>query len=313
MSGRVLVLGATGRFGAAACEAFRLAGWGVTAQVRPRAAARAPRGSEILETNDRAKVVEAARGTDIVVHALNPRYTDWHKVALPMAYSAIEAAETAGATLMFPGNVYNYGSPLPAVIDTTTPMHPSARKGALRVEIEGRMREAAERGMRTIIVRAGDFFGGGRGSWLDLVIAKDLARGHITYPGPLDIVHTWAYLPDLVAAFVQLAEIREKLGVFESFGFPGHAVSGHDFTFAIKKALRRDFEVKAMSWWLIHALRSIVPMSRELSEMAYLWRESHAIAGGKLQAAIGVVPHTPLDVAMAGALRELGAKSRSTG
>jgi nucleoside-diphosphate-sugar epimerase len=309
VSSRVLVMGATGRFGAAACEAFRMAGWGVTAQVRPGAAARAPRGTEILETLDRAKVAEAARGTDIIVHALNPRYTDWHKSALPMAYSAIEAAESAGAALMFPGNVYNYGSPLPARIDETTPMHPSARKGAMRVEIEGRMREAAERGVRTIILRAGDFFGGGRGSWLDLVITKDLGRGCITYPGPLDVVHEWAYLPDLVAAFVRLAEIRDRLDMFESFGFPGHAVTGHDFVAAIKNALRRNFQVKTMSWWLIHALRPIVPMSRELSEMAYLWQEPHAIAGDKLKAAIGGVPHTPFDTAVARALRELGVRS----
>ena len=43
MSERVLVLGATGRFGTAVCEAFRAAGWLVSAQVRPGAAARAPR------------------------------------------------------------------------------------------------------------------------------------------------------------------------------------------------------------------------------------------------------------------------------
>jgi nucleoside-diphosphate-sugar epimerase len=303
---RVLVLGATGRFGAAACAAFGAAGWQVTAQVRPGAAARAPAGTEILQTLDRAAVVAAARGADIVVHALNPRLTDWHRLALSMAYSAIEAAETAGATLMLPGNVYNYGSPMPAVIDESTPMRPSTRKGALRVEIEQRMREATERGMRAIILRAGDYYGGGRGSWFDLVMAKDLSRGRITYPGLLDVVHEWAYLPDLVAAFVRLAEVRDQFAAFESFGFHGHAVTGREFAGAIAKALRRKFELTTMTWWLIHALRPIVPMSRELSEMAYLWREPHAISGEKLKSAIGEVPHTPLDAAIARALRDLG-------
>ena len=45
-------------------------------------------------------------------------------------------------------------------------------------------------------------------------------------------------------------------------------------------------------------------MSRELSEMAYLWREPHAIAREKLKGAIGDLPHTPLDVAVARALRD---------
>jgi nucleoside-diphosphate-sugar epimerase len=109
-----------------------------------------------------------------------------------------------------------------------------------------------------------------------------------------------------VTAFVRLADVRDKLGAFESFGFPSHAVTGREFAGAIAKALHGKFAVKEMSWWLIHVLRPIVPMSRELSEMAYLWREPHKIAGDKLKAAIGEVPHTPFDKAVAHALRELG-------
>ena len=105
-------------------------------------------------------------------------------------------AEQSGSTLMFPGNVYNYGDGMPAVLDETTPMQPTSRKGKLRVEIEQRMQEAAERGVRTIILRAGDFFGRGRGSWFDLVLIKELAKNRVTYPGPLDVVHEWAYVPD---------------------------------------------------------------------------------------------------------------------
>src|SRR5262245_50886239 len=92
---------------------------------------------------------------------------------------------------VFPGNLYNYGSPLPPVIDENTPMRPSSRKGQLRVAIEDRLAEAAERGARIIILRAGDFYGGGRGSWFDLVLTKEIGRGRVTYPGPLDLVHEW--------------------------------------------------------------------------------------------------------------------------
>ncbi len=306
MTGRILVLGAAGRLGYAAADAFRSAGWRVTSLVRTGAGKRAPRGTEIVETIDRAVAVEAAKGMDVVLHALNPPYTQWHHKALPLTYSAIEAAESAGATLLFPGNVYNYGADMPPVIDETTPMHPNSRKGALRVEMEHRMREATERGMRAIILRAGDFFGGGRGSWLDLVIAKELHRGRVTYPGPLDVVHEWAYLPDLVAAMVRIAAVRERLAPFETFGFPGHAVTGRDFVGAIAKAARRGVRIRRMQWWLIHALRPLVPLSREIAEMAYLWRLPHRIAGDKLKAVIGDIPHTPLEVAVARALRDLG-------
>ena len=62
---------------------------------------------------DHGAVAKAAEGMDIVLHALSPPFTQWSRQALPLAYSAINAAETAGATLIFPGNLYNYGSPLP--------------------------------------------------------------------------------------------------------------------------------------------------------------------------------------------------------
>jgi nucleoside-diphosphate-sugar epimerase len=188
-------------------------------------------------------------------------------------------------------------------------MRASSHKGRLRIAIEDRLQEAAEeRGMRTIILRAGDFFGGGgRGSWLDLVIAKDITRLRLTYPGPLDVVHAWAYLPDLAAAMVRLAAIRETLRPFETFGFPGHAVTGEEFTRALAKAVRNGLRVKRMSWWLIHALSPFVPLSKELSELHYLWKEPHRISGDKLRAAIGEIPHTPLDVAAARAIQDLAA------
>ena len=71
--------------------------------------------------------------------------------------------------------------------------------------------------------------------------------------------------------------------------------------------MRGKPKVKRMTWWLIHALRPIMPLCRELSEVAYLWNEPHRIDGGKLQAAIGEIARTPLDLAVARALEDLGA------
>ena len=309
MSARILVLGAAGRLGHKAAETFRDAGWIVTSLMRPGGAARAPAHTTVLEIDalDHAAVGKAARGVDVVLHALNPPYTDWARLALPLAYSAVAAAETAGATLLFPGNLYNYGSPLPPVIDENTPMRPSSRKGQLRVAIEDRLMEAAERGVRTIILRAGDFYGGGPGSWFDLVLVKEIGRRRITYPGPLEVMHEWAYLPDFASALLRLASVREALPRFASFGFSGHAVTGRELTAAIARAMQASLENKRMTWWLIHALRPIVPLCRELSEIAYFWNEPHRIDGSKLKAVIGDIPGAPLDVAVARALEDLRA------
>ena len=49
-----------------------------------------------------------------------------------------------------------------------------------------------------------------------------------------------------------------------------------------------------------------VPIFRELTELAYLWNEPHRIDGQKLAAAIGEVPRTPFETAIAAALDDLG-------
>jgi nucleoside-diphosphate-sugar epimerase len=307
MKGQIIVLGAAGRLGFAAAEAFREAGWSVKGLVRPGTAWRAPKGIDLIETRDRAVLIKEARGTDIVLNAFNPVFTEWQQHALPLAYSAIEAAEQSGATLMFPGNLYNFGRGMPPVLDETTPMQPTSRKGRMRVEIEERIREATDRGMRAIILRAGDFFGRGRGSWFDLVLNRELAKNKITYPGSLEVLHTWAYLPDYVEAVVRLAAVRQRFDPYEVFGFPGHAVTGRDLVSSISKATGQPLKVGYINWWIMRTVGSVWKMGRELSEIGYLWQVPHRIDGRKLAAAIGNVTHTPLDVAVARSLRDLGA------
>lgn len=305
---RVLVLGATGRFGHATAEAFRDAGWEVTSLVRPGRADFAPRRTLVVEAIEHPEIIEAAQSADVVVHALNPLITEWERLSMSLTYVAIEAAEKAGATLLMPGNVYNYGATMPETLDETTPQRPTMRKGVIRKLMEQRIREATERGMRALILRAGDFYGGGRGSWFDLVVVKDMAANRLTYPGPLEVVHEWTYLPDLAKAAVRLAEQRETFAPFEEFGFSGHAMTGNQLVVAIETAMHRKFNVRRMSWWMINTFGQLLAIGRELSEIEYLWRIPHRIDGSKLKAAIGDIPRTPMAVAVAAALDDL--KSR---
>ena len=99
--------------------------------------------------------------------------------------------------------------------------------------------------------------------------------------------------------------------MFETFGFSGHAVTGRTLVDAIAKAHgrdSRDLKVRQMQWWMIKVLSPFFALPRELSELDYLWKVPHRIAGDKLKAVIGEVPHTPLDTAVKRALRELGAR-----
>lgn len=306
MNQKILILGAAGRLGLSASEAFRDAGWAVKGLVRPGRKPQVARGVEPVEAVTRDDAVQAARGCEVVLNAFNPHITLWQKNALSLAYGAIAAAEASGATLLFPGSIWNYGRNMPPVLDEKTPMHPTTRKGAMRVEIEQRIKEASDRGMRTILLRAGDFYGGGLGSWFDLVICKAMSRQRLTYPGPLDVVHAWAYLPDYVATMVRLAERRAEFAPFETFGFPGHAITGAEMIRTIEAVTNSKYNARLMGWWMLKTFGQLMALGRELAELEYLWRVPHRISGEKLKATLGHVPETPLPRAVAAALRELG-------
>jgi nucleoside-diphosphate-sugar epimerase len=70
------------------------------------------------------------------------------------------ASRRWGARILLAGTVYNFG-PDALGPDETTPRHPFTRKRAIRVEMERRLRQAADRGVPALVVRAGGFFGPG--------------------------------------------------------------------------------------------------------------------------------------------------------
>jgi nucleoside-diphosphate-sugar epimerase len=305
----VLILGANGRLGCAAAQAFDAAGWQVYAQVRRDASPEVPAGAVLVRAplSNPAQVAALAANASVVVHAVNPIYTRWDEEALPALGAGLQIADQLGAHFMLPGNVYNFGESMPGLLGEQTPQRPSTRKGELRVEMEALMAQRASRGRCTAsVVRAGDFFGAGTGTYLDLVVVKSLSTGKLVYPGPLGVKHAWAYLPDLAQAFVRVASI-ERPAPFAVWHFEGHTLTGHEFLDATEAALKdlgldRAFKRGELPWRLIRAGGLVLPMWRELARMSYLWRVAHALDGSRL-AALGGLSHTPLQQALRASLR----------
>ena len=307
----VLVLGANGRFGQAACEAFAQAGWRVLAHTRRELHWRSANTSARIQEigGELMRNTTDFESVSVVVNALNPIYTRWKREALPLARTAMDLAQSLDATLMFPGNVYNFGKAMPELLTEDTPQRAQTRKGKIRIQIESDLRERAAQGLQTIIVRAGDFFGAGSGSWFDLVIAKDLNKALLTYPGNQELIHAWAYLPDLVKTFVALAERRQQLSTFEVFHFQGYTVTGKEMLAQIEAAARSQGIIKArqkltirtLPWTLMQVAALASPMLRELIEMKYLWDVPHRLVDTRLCEVLGesVLNATQTTLAMA--------------
>lgn len=313
MPRHVLVLGASGRFGQAAVQAFAAAGWQVSGQVRHAPVAPWPAGATPLVAPLSDTDTLAAGGAEVVVHAVNPLYTAWDTEAMPALRHGLDVAERLRAHFMLPGNVYNFGAGMPARLDERTTERPTTEKGRQRVMMEAEIAARAARGsLRGTVIRAGDFYGGGRGSWLDLVVVKDLAKGRLVYPGPLNVAHAWAYLPDLARTFVAAASLAQG-PAFARLHFAGHTLTGRELLAALERvagalglAPAGGWRRGSMPWGLMRLASPFWPMGRELLAMRYLWQVPHALDGSALAQAVGVLPQTPVDEALAQALTALG-------
>ena len=309
MTGDVIVLGAKGRFGRAAVAAFLAAGWRVRALARDWSGA-PPGGCETRVEGDAfsgASLSAAAAGCDVMINAVNPPYPRWPRDLPRITSAVIEAARHTGATVMVPGNVYNFGAAMPVRLDATTPQRARHRKGRLRIEMERAYADAAKDGVRTIILRGGDFFEGVKsGNWFEDHIIRDIGRGKVMYPGPLDCVHAWAWLPDMARAMAGLAQRRADLASFEDIGFPGYALSGRELVEALERVTGSRLKTNTMPWTLIGLLGLVNAQMREVAEMAYLWRVPHAIDGARLAEILPEFQATPLPEALAAALASLG-------
>ncbi|MEZ5537995.1 MAG: NAD-dependent epimerase/dehydratase family protein [Thiolinea sp.] len=298
----IAVLGANGRLGNEVVHAFHAAGYQVTAVTRNGRIRRAPDGVQCRAADmlNLKQLKKAVAGADIIFNAVNPPYTEWLHAALPMARNIIQAARDSGATHLFPGNVYNYGRNIPALCTTDTPMEAAGVKGKVRIEMEKLFRIAADKyKVQTLILRAGDFYGGtGKGSWFDLALADKINKGQFVYPGPVDVTHAWAYLPDLARAFVAVAEKHDTLGSFENLLYPGHSLTGNEFKALLEQACGRELKILGMPWKLIKLGGILVPMWREIAEVAYLWERPHRLDGTRLREVVGELQQTAPEVAI---------------
>lgn len=306
-TGKVTVLGSNGHIGHAVTQAFAAAGWDVTAF--GRANRRPVHGVRFIAGD--ANELEAVRGAiadaDVVVHALHLPYDQWGDGrAEAQLQVVIDALGKSGKTLMFPGTIYNYRAS-DRMVTPQIRQEAEAPRGEIRIRLEQMLKTAADKGQfRTIILRAGDFYGpGNRGEWFEQAMLMDYAKGGLHHLGDLELRHSWAYLPDLAAAFAMLAERRGEFAAFENFHFAGNFVSHGQMMNAIQKAVPQALKVSPLAWWMLGAIGLVNPIMRDIYRMRYLWRNEMQLADERLDVILGPDFGTPFEAAVAATVDEL--------
>ncbi len=320
-----LVLGPGGGIGGEMLRQLAGKGWKVRALKRGLGVpGHGADGIDWLEGDamNAADVARAAKGCDVIVHAVNPPgYRGWDKQVLPMIDNTIAAADAQGATIVLPGTVYNFGPDAFPMLDEDSPQRPATRKGKIRVEMEARLRNASETGkVRVIVVRAGDFIGpGAKNNWLSqgMIRPGEVPR-EVKLPASPGVGHQFAYLPDVAATMIALLDIRERLPAFASYHFAGYWDSdGAEIGRAIQRVLASHGaeppKLKAFPWWMVRLAAPFNETLREMMEMRYLWQQPVRMENRLLREVLGAEPHTPLETALAHTLAGLGCLPPASG
>jgi nucleoside-diphosphate-sugar epimerase len=262
MTQTVLILGGSGKIGKHSAAAFAHAGWTVRQFDR--------------KTGD---MVKAAQDVDVIVNGLNPaKYHDWARTIPAITAQVIAAAKTSGATVIIPGNVYNFGN-RGGEFNEMTPQEPYTSKGRIRVDMEQAYRDA---GVQTIVLRAGNFLDPNQdGDIQSMLILKSARKGKLTTLGAPEVKQSHAYLPDWAKAAVMLAEMRARLAVFEDVPFPGHTFTMEELRQVVAERLGRPIKMVQFPWWLISLVAPFNEMMREFKEMRYLNDMSHWLGADK--------------------------------
>ncbi|GAB1478723.1 NAD(P)H-binding protein [Paracoccaceae bacterium] len=281
MNKTVLVLGASGNFGGRAAETFAAAGWIVRTYKR---------GSDMTT---------AAKGAGLIVNGMNPpNYHHWDRLVPAITAQVITAAQSSGAKVLLPGNVYVYGSQ-PGPWGPATPQRPCSRKGIIRAAMEAEYRAASRKGLRVILLRGGDFVDPvSAGTVWRMVMLKGLARGRLTAMGDPSVRRAYAWLPDMARAAVELAG-RSDLPAFADVPFAGVSVSMDEIAARLAVLTGRPMKIGRFQWWALRLAAPFWELGRELGEMRYLYDLDHALDPGPMGALLPEFRSTGLEAMLA--------------
>lgn len=265
MSGTVLCLGASGKVARHSAPVFEAAGWRVR-----------------MYDRQKGDMAAQARGADVIINGLNPlNYHNWAGIVPAITKDVIAAARSSGATVILPGNVYVFGD-TPGVWSEKTPHRPVSRKGQIREEMEQSYRSA---GIRTIILRAGDFISvrPGDSDVMGLIHLRALSRGRVIAPGGADAMHAYGYLPDWAQAARLLADQRDTLPAFADVNLGGANFSVRNLMTTISENLGRPLRLAGFPWGMMRLAAPFWELARELREMRYLWNVPHSLTDDLLR------------------------------
>ena len=289
MNSEILILGSTGSIGYAFADNLISKNISITVLVRDvQKASNLFQGNPLVEivkgdVQDLALLKRISKDKNYIFHGINYPYDKWFGNMDTATEKVIEAASQNQAMIIFPGNVYNYGN-LP-IIHEDSPQHPCSRKGALRVELEIMLREAAEIGKCKVLnVCLPDFWGpnvlneGIKPIFMNALNGKALPTMLRT-----DIPHQMVFTKDAAEIMVRLMQ-RGLIKPYENYNYGGFTHPNmKSFLNQISRLANAPKKIQVYPKWMFSILGIFMPVMKEVKEMLYLFENSVILEDSKIR------------------------------
>lgn len=200
---RVFITGATGYIGSAVARAAEEAGHDVVGLAHHDAArqALADAGREIVSGGlaDTDVLAQAARSAEGVVHTASAGGEEGPELDKGAVHAMVDALEGSGKPFVYTSGIWVLGETGNRAIAEDDPVDPAGLV-AWRAEVEKRVVAAADRGVRTVVVRPGIVYGRGGG------LPAMMARGDLPLIG--DGENRWpvVHIDDVARLYVAALE-----------------------------------------------------------------------------------------------------------
>ncbi|MCZ6862826.1 MAG: NAD-dependent epimerase/dehydratase family protein [Alphaproteobacteria bacterium] len=306
MTSKYLIIGGTGAIGYSFAKAIQEAGETATLLVRNRRKAVDLFGDTSRLTfvegdvNDTALLKSLAEGTSFIFHGANVSYEHWAAAMPVMTRSVIEAAEHADATVIFPGNNYNFGR-IDKPISEITPFNPCAPLGKVRAGLERMLQQATDRGrIRTLVVRMAEIWGPNVTNKQIAPIFENALKGKaLPWLISADTPQQLLYAPDAGRAMVALTN-RGDLRPYEVYNLGGTMVPTiRSWLAEIADVAGKPAKISVAPKMMVRILGLAIPVMREVASLAYKYETSVILNDDKFAAAHPKFQQTPMRSAIA--------------
>ena len=234
------------------------------------------------------QTIAACEGADAIYQCAAPPYHQWKDAFPALQDASIAAAAETGAILVAVENLYGYG--IAGTLREDMELSASSRKGLVRARLSRELLAAHASGQAKCVAgRATDFFGPGvRVSALGERFWPALLSGEtVDWVGDPNAPHSFAYLPDLAAAYVALAETPSLWG--QAWHLPAlPAMSVRKICEMAAPHSAAETRIRQTPSWLLRAVGLFQPAAGELVEMRYMFDNPFVIDHSKFDKEIEI-------------------------